>query len=332
MALSLRRVAIFLLALGVVGFTSARAQGQLRRWHWTADEVKRVESLEKQVTRRDGFYLLSAGRFNIKTDVSKRFAAETSLFMDMFHDGYCKFLFETLKITPSQPAGRNRKKSISPRIPFPIKPTVVIFAREASYRKLFPNGSGGTFRCRWNRKGRCTKFHIYCYMQAYRYRRRTFKYFNHSVLLHEGTHCMLHAMARRKSIPLWFDEGFAQLVECWDLRAMLHGKVKLRYGRWANKRALKHPGKGWYQYNPSLTRLIGIKKWNTDNMGIQTRYRYAIAWNFMEFLFATNAGRKSLRLMLKRLVHEKKNTPLLTKRDCWSIEPAWHSFLKKSMT
>jgi len=322
------------------------AEARRAQWVWTAQERDEIAARRKQVRKgTDGFYILKAGRFDVRTNVSARFATETSLFMDLFYDGYCRFVFQTLRVPlpPESPpkavfasAGAAPARQVSARrgpgqargpIRFPVKPTVVVFASPQEYRRHFPHGGRGIFVFRRGRTGRWTRYHIYTFVGDARL--CSFRSFNHATLLHEGTHCMLQALARRQRIPLWFNEGFAQLMESADLRALLRGDERFGRGRRRNNQILKHPTDGWYARSPSLTRLLAAKQWNTDQMGPSTRYRYAVAWNFMEFLFETPEGRESLRVMLGRL--SRKERPLLGERECWALESEWHRYLRKSL-
>jgi len=313
-------------------------------WTWTAGELRQVEALEKQVvvdaqTKR---FVLTAGRFSVRTDISARFAAETSLFMDMFYDGFCTFMFDRLEATvPQAPtqrvvfvardaAGQARSapaQKASDRIHFPVKPTVVIYKTTAQYRSLFNDGSGGVFVTGRDRKGRWVRYEIHTCARTSR--DWTFRHFPHSTLMHEGAHAMLRAMAGKTAIAHWFDEGVAQLTECSLPRNVLRGEIKPVSGWWWRQQALKQPADGWYSRAPSLSKLLAVKQWNTDNMGYQTRYRYALAWNFVGFLFSTDEGKRSLRQMVNRLTaHE---SILMTERDSWAVETAWHRYLKESL-
>ena len=313
-------------------------------WSWTADELRQVQALERQVTSdpKAGRFILTAGRFNIHTDISARFAAETSLFMDAFYDGFCTFVFDRLGV-PVPPAPERRvvfavrdasgrlrtaaAQKSSDRIHFPIKPTVVIYKTSAQYRSQFNDGSGGVFVSRRDRKGRWDLFNIYTCARTQR--ERNFTAFRHSTLMHEGAHSMLRALAGKTPIPIWFDEGVAQLVECSNPRGVTRGQIMPVSGWWWRQQALKQPADGWYAHAPSLTKLLAVKQWNTDKMGYQTKYRYALAWNFVGFLFSTSEGKRSLRRMLDRLA--SKESLLLTERDCWAVEPGWHRHLKQSI-
>jgi len=309
------------------------ARARHASWRWTPAQRRQVQALEKQVVgRADGFYVLTSGRFDIHTDISARFAAETSLFMDGFYSGFSRYLFRTVGAPrPMRPAlrpGFVGEANIHAKGPiyFPRKPTVVVFANPADYRKHFKNGSGAIFVYRYNAKGKYSRFHIYA--QARTPMERRFAYFPISALMHEATHCLLQAMAGRGAIPPWFNEGFAQLVDSCNAPAFMGGELKPR-GKFWRRHALKYPGHQWYKKAPSLSKLIALKTWNVDKMGRETRYRYALAQNFTEFLFSTDAGKAKLRLLLSRLIRRQK--PLLNDRDSWDIERQWHVFLRKSM-
>jgi len=303
-----------------------QAHGRSKRWSWTPEELKQIDALRKQVVRdgRTTFHVLEAGRFNIRTDISPRFAAEVSLFMDMFYDGYCRIVLDMVKAAPPAPP-KGGGDSAGNRIPFPVKPTVVIYSSREQYVKMFPDRTGGRFTWQWNGKGRWTRFHIYSYVPDLRW--RSFASFRHSILMHEGTHCMLQAMAGTQQIPPWLNEGLAQVVESLDLRALLRGRIRHRYPPHGNVRVLRLLGDGWYSRGPSLERLLKIEEWNTDRMGNKTRYRYAIAWGFMQFLLSTDDGHKVLRKVLGRLVRRRR--PLLSRAECQAIEPKWHRHFRK---
>jgi hypothetical protein len=147
--------------------------------------------------------------------------------------------------------------------------------------------------------------------------------------MHEGAPSVIHAMAGGRTVASWFDEGLAELAECWDLRAMLAKRADLRRGRWANEQMLKRGADGWQANAPSLSKLLKIEQWNADDMGQQTCYRYALAWNFMEFLHSTRHGRDTLRKMLERLIAGEQT--LLTDRECLALEAHWHGFLKQTL-
>ena len=309
------------------------AAGRGKNWRWTAAQLGQVAALEKQVVKRaDGFYVLTAGKFDVHTDISARFAAETSLFMEQFYGGFSKYLFETLGAPrPAKPALKSgfvagKDAAGAGPIYFPRKPTVVIYSNAADYRKHFKNGGGGVFVHQYDGRGRYIKFHIYAYARTKL--ERKFVYFPISTLMHEGTHCLLQAMAGRGSIAPWFNEGFAQLVDSCSPSALMTGQLKPR-GKFWRRHTLKYPGQDWYSKSPSLTRLLALKNWNVDRMGRETRYRYALACNFVEFLFSTDTGKGKLRVMLGRLVKRRK--PLLNERDSWQVEQEWHTYLRKAM-
>lgn len=315
-------------------------------WSWTPAELRRVEALARQVVvdGRTKRYVLTAGRFNVRTDISARFAAETSLFMDMFYDGFCTFTFDRLGAAVPQPPRQRvvfvvrdasgpvrsapaQSQEASDRIHFPMKPTVVVYKTTAQYRSRFNDGSGGVFLCRRDRKGRWVRYEIHAHARTSR--EWNFKYFHHATLLHEGAHAMLRAVAGKTAIPHWFNEGVAQLTECSTPRGVLRGEISPVSGWWWRTQALKQPADGWYSRAPSLAKLLAVEQWNTDKMGYQTRYRYALAWNFVGFLFSTDEGKRSLRQMFSRLAGHK--TPLMTERDSWAVETAWHRYLKESL-
>ena len=336
-----RWIAVVATVCALVGWAG---EARAASWSWTADELRQVHALEKQVTfdRKAGRFILTAGRFNIRTDISARFAAETSLFMDKFYDGFCTFVFDRLGV-PVPPAPKQRAVFVvrdasgcprtagaqkpGDRIHFPKKPTVVIYKTLAQYRSLFNNGSGGVFVSQRDGKGRWVQFDLFTCARTQR--ERNFKTFHHSTLMHEGTHCMLRALAGKTPIDKWFDEGVAQLVECSNARGVMRGDIRSVTGWWWRQQALKQPADGWYANAPSLTKLLAVKQWNTDKMGYQTKYRYALAWNFVGFLFSTDEGKRSLRQMLDRLARHE--SVMLTERDCWAVEPGWHRYLKQSL-
>lgn len=310
-----------------------------RRWSWTDAEVRQIKSRQETAVRdSSGFYCITAGSYDVRTDVSPRFAAEVSVFMDMLCDGYSRFVFDTLNVP--QPAGRPSGRGVpsrtfarvatertsAGRIPFPRKPVVVIYAREGDYRKRYNKGSGGVFVYRWNRRGKWTQFHIYTYCQTAR--QRDFRFFRYPTLMHEATHSMLQALAGKRHIPQWFNEGFAQLVECSEPRTFMRGEVRPYQGRYWRKKRLTKAGQGWYAHAPSLSKLMEIKAWNVDSMGEETRYRYAIAWSFLEYLFSTSDGRKELRTLLHRIILKKSK--ILGIKDSWHLEQGWHRYIKKS--
>ena len=330
-----RRLLVAAVMLGALGWPAGQLHARRRNWNWTAAQLQRVSALEKQVVKRpDGFHVLTAGRFDVHTDISARFAAETSLFMDGFYGGFSKYLFETLgaprPVRPALKSGFVTGKGGAGAGPiyFPRKPTVVVFANTADYRKHFKNGSGAVFIRRYDGRGKSVKFHIYAHARTKL--ERKFAYFPISTLMHEATHCLLQAMAGRGRIAPWFNEGFAQLVDSCNAAALMAGKLKPR-GKFWRRHTLKYPGQDWYSKSPSLTKLLALKNWNVDKMGRETRYRYALAFNFVEFLFSTDAGKRKLRVLLTRLIKRQGEKPLLSERDSWQLEQQWHTYLRKAM-
>lgn len=327
------RLLVAAVLFGAILWPTDQLHARRRTWTWTPAQTRQVQALEKQVTKRaDGFYVLTAGRFDVHTDISAKFAAETSLFMDCFYAGFSKYLFQTLGAPkPARPrlqAGFSAAASRSTKGPiyFSRKPTVVVYAKEADYRKHFKGGSGAIFLYQYDGRGRYIKFHIYAYARTPL--QRKFAWFNISSLMHEATHCLLQAMAGRANIAPWFNEGFAQLVDSASAPALMAGRLKPR-GKFWRRHRLKYPGQEWYKKAPSLNKLLTLKTWNVDKMGTETHYRYALAFNFVEFLFSTSAGKQKLRTLLTRLV--KRQKPLLNERDSWAIEQQWHKFLRKAM-
>ena len=71
--------------------------------------------------------------------------------------------------------------------------------------------------------------------------------------------------------------------------------------------------------------LDTLKKWNSDNMGEETSYHYAIAETFIDYLMSSKNRRPFLLKIMERLYNNEK--PIITAQEQLEHEEDWLKFI-----
>jgi len=229
-----------------------------------------------------------------------------------------------------------------------IKPTIVVYDSQGKYmKKIGIGGSRGVFTHAYRNPDDDVflKFHLYTYMTKGRL--MNFKNCYLPVIQHEGTHAMMQTLFGKRNIPCWLHEGMATFFEFWDYHGggKPAGKSKkdkkARYKRLVvsyRKDELRPAIKRGNSVYPRLSYLLALgshRRWDPDGMGPTTRYHYALAESFIDFLMWDKKGRKIFKNVFQRLA---KTTPkdnpdkfeLMTPKEIAKLEPRWYKFLKKT--
>jgi hypothetical protein len=287
---------------------------------WDKKELKAIEKIEAAVEEKDGYQTYETKYWIVKTDIDKRFTAETAMFMDIFCDIFREiFDFKT-------------------GCEVEIKPEMIVWDSGDKYMQYrgIP-GSRGVFMHQQDGKGGFQIFGLYTYMEKERLLQ--FKNCYLPVITHEGTHAMLQTIMGKKRLPVWLNEGFATFYEYWDYRSGASpsgSKAKDKKAR--NTRRTVSPTsrelrKGIQNYHggqyPPLSYLTGLvthKEWDVDGMGDNTRYHYNLSESFIDFMHTDKKGKKLIQDMIMRVA--KDESPL-TDEEIKELEPRWHKFLKE---
>lgn len=289
----------------VMNKTEKTAQNKPQKWIWTKDELQKIKQLEKQVTKKNKIFAIEGENWVVNTDISAQFTAELALFMETFSKTFST-VFNLRSATV-----------------VPLKPTVMVFSSPAQYGKMFPDGSRGQYKYKWNDEGKWTEFHLYTFIQ-FDYE-RIFCDFYYPILLHEGTHLLLRGFFGKKQVLACFDEGISSYFQSWDLRSGLSDNLKNRVNRSPYIKYLPEfkSGCGF----PKLEALLNKKpdEWNPDKMGPKANQNYALAESFIDFLLSSE--KELFNQTFQRLVKEADESDILNKQEIERIEPLWHKHI-----
>ncbi len=272
-------------------------------WSWSRRERGIIRRLEKSVTTVGGRYRLNGTHWIAETEVSRRFTAELSLFMDLFSTS----LTNVIKGNP-----RTKRK-----------PVVLIFRDEQRYAAKFSDGSRGHYKYTYRDGRGFTELHVYSFIKNEEERR--FRNFYYPILMHEGTHILVRRLFGNTKIPTWFDEGVATFFQFWDLRASVKDNLRKRYARSIYR---KHVIQSFHTEPITLQELLAIVEWNPDSMGPGAKKNYAYAESFVDFLLSSEERRRSFNRVFKRLL---KGEPPLTEERVVSLQAAWYSHIRRTL-
>lgn len=305
-----RRRASFACFLAALLLSSAVSCLAHEPWTWKPNEKAFIDRQERTVRQEDGFFVLDGPKWNVRTEVSARFTAELSAFMELYDLAFHQIMNMKLKAATDR------------------KPAVVVYAAESTYAKRFPDGSRGHYAYHYDDDGKFTEFDLYSYVANEK--EKTFANFYYPILQHEGTHLLLRKYLGRAPAPVWFDEGAATYFQFWDLRATVARNFETRYGSSAYRPVLRR----WMEANknapPALDGLLKLtaETWNPDKMGPEAQMHYALAENFSEFLFSTKEGQAYFGTVFKRILAREEP---VSGEERARIEPAWHRHLRRSI-
>ena len=154
---------------------------------------KKVDKLARRAVKDDpqrpGWFLCEVGAYAVTTDISSRFALRCAAYMEAFGAELQSLL-------------RDKKNEVEG------KPKLVVFSERRAYAAEHGDDSAGVYY-----PSRRT---MYTFLQRER-GEEDFATFNPDTIQHEGTHQFLHFMTGNGVLPHWFDEGFATIMEDWDM-------------------------------------------------------------------------------------------------------------------
>ncbi len=321
---------VFLITLLAAGLHGAEG-GYLRKWIWSKKELKKVAAIEKKVKQETGdfgkIYVVDTPNWHVKTEINPHFTAEVAVFMEIFSSTFWEIYDFNLDTK------------------LRIKPTIVIYDSKAKYmKKVGMSGSRGVFTHAYRSidDDAFVRFHLYTYMQKDRL--LNFKNCYLPVIQHEGTHAMLQTLMGKRRIPCWLNEGMATFFEFWDYhgggkpagrrrkdKKARHARLCVSYRKNELRPGIKR-GNSMYPRLSYLLALGSHRRWDPDCMGETTRFHYALAESFIDFLMWDKKGRKVLKAVFQRLAKTgPRDNPdkfeLITTKEIAKLEPRWYKFL-----
>ena len=271
---------VFAAAVAAASVCSAQGAPKVAKlppWEFTKAELPRVAALEKRVAKDGGFHVVECANWIVKSSISPRFTAELAVYMD-------EFVRVFLQVVP----GVTR---------VPKKPTIIVYSNRNDYVAAgnHPASAGMT------RPGTAgVTFHTFARSE----KDFEFAAFDKPVLLHEGTHTLLH-MYFNRNLPTWFDEGMASYFEWWDLRADMKTNVKTRNGRSYRFAMIQQAVNDGNKNLAGLDRLISIsnRDWAAELGGPRGHLNYAAAETFIDYLMSSEQGRKGFLQIYQSLLN-----------------------------
>ncbi len=275
-------------------------------WAWSEKDLKAIAVLERSVTKRGERHVVETPHWVIESDVSVRFTAELAHFMDKFSLGFDRLI-----------KGLHSGKKVL------RKPTAIVFDKQSDYDKKFTGGSRGHFRYHYTLEG-FAELHVYSFIAVEK--ERDFKFFNHPILVHEGTHLLMRTYIGQPDVPLWFNEGTATYFQFWDLSTSGERNLKTRYSRSGFRKTLKEE---YTKRPPSLRGLFSVETWNPDRMGPIAHRNYALGESIVDFMLSSKAGRRIFRRSFERVLSGQE---LFTDEEITILEPGWHKHIRATMS
>ncbi len=278
--------------------------------NWTDRQKKIILHLEKKVLKKNDQFMLETENFKCKTPVDRRWTAELSLYMEVF---YTKFR----KLVP-----------YSERVK--IKPTIEVLSDEETYRERFNKHGRGHYRYNKNQQGRWSKFHVYTYIDGPK-ARTDFSSFYHPILQHEATHILLQKIFGNMSLPIWFDEGFANLFQFWDIKQSVQTNLRTHWRKSSYYSDLRSVNDEGNTDNLSIQRIVNIDSYdafNPDEMGEEARLNYAIAESLIHYLVSSPQRRKAMSRYIKRMKENRRAPNFWPEEVIQKIEPHWQEYVK----
>lgn len=282
-------------------------------WVWTDLELKKIEKLEKKIKEKDGFFEYEEEGFIVRSDISARFAAELSLYMESFVEAFPE-------VFPCPPRGTVL-----------VKLTVTIYKEKSSYLASapdIPQWSGGVFYPDWSKPG-WPVWNVKSYPWNDE-NKEEFARFHRPVLQHEGAHAMFQKFTGRRPIPVFFNEGVATYFEWWNLREDMKTNRELRDKRTYRWRTLREKYSAEPDFKPVLKDYLDMphEKWGMGG-NEQITLNYALAESFMSFLLSSTKGRKDFKDMIGELY---AGHALLEKdSDYRKLEKEWHKYINETL-
>jgi hypothetical protein len=255
-----------------------------------AGPLPTLKELEARVAFRGGFHEVRSRHFLVKTDIDARFAAELAAFMDRMREGFDALLPGTDRVAAEG-----------------VVPLVVVYGDREDYRALSRDNSRGLFRWEYETRGgrrTMTEFAVYSYAAGPA--ERAFAGFPRTVLLHEGCHLLLQSRAGFETIPPWFQEGLAGVLEQWDLAEGIEANLARITARRRSADAVAEALRRGRL--PPLREMAGQERMDVDGFGRRTTLNYRRAEALIVFLLSDPPGgprRKLLRGAYERFLDGK---------------------------
>ncbi len=294
-------------------------------WKWSRKEIKDMKSeLDKVKEVSAGVYEYESEHWITRTYHTPRFTIQVAKYMEMFYD-----VFNTAFLFKADYA-------------FKEKPVLIVFSSQDQYYSKFNGiqGSGGMFTASWKTNGN-EVVHASLKLGTYYAADKAEPDFDSKAKLgtiqHEATHCLFQKMFGAKKIPNWLTEGAATYYEAWELRQKLTDSgnapkdIRARAARRKHSDGIEtmtYLTKKMGGALPRLDYLISLdtlKKWNSDNMGEETSYHYAIAETFIDYLMSSKNRRPFLLKIMERLYNNEK--PIITAQEQLEHEEDWLKFI-----
>ena len=310
-------------------------------WTWTKSEKARIDRAAKTLKPdADGFFLIrrDQGDFKrrpleVRSSVSARFTASVDeyfrLFLKRFPDVFpndCEFRnVYTIRLFVYRDQAEYRKG-----VP-------AHFAKQQSVIRPPPEWSAGIHVANFGARGG-SELAIFTFadIPAGTEGEPDFdKHFNRGVLQHEGTHAMLSALAGRRNIPVFFNEGCATYFEVWDLRVGAPTKAEIaeRVRRGHHLRAVADRLRKDPKFAPNLdaSLMTTREEWDVGDVAL----RYGLAEAFADFMLNHPGRRKLFReivntaLQKSDMTGKRGVTRLIEKKTADKLEPLWHAHLRE---
>lgn len=132
------------------------------------------------------------------------------------------------------------------------------------------------------------------------------------ILIHELSHHMLHAFFGRDDLPIWFDEGLACYLECWDMAKPMEWNIR-RIPQTIEGQYFNYFGREMRGALADNRLLSARELLRLDYQGFHVadpakeRLHYSQSWGLVCGLMASNDGKSLLGLIVQE--YQRGGTP-----------------------
>ncbi len=294
-------VAAFSLALIIAPI--ARADDELPAPPTPEENARLLKRYVRPDPALPDFWRCTYGPVFVKTDVSDRFALDAALFMERYHKA-----FRSIFLDPARERWR---------------PTLIVYRAKTQYEKVIGEvGEGSRGYYRPDPKT------LYTYLDVER-GEHDFASFYSKILLHEGSHQLLHYLTGRADLPVWFNAGDARFFQDWD-----HARTR--------KENLERLKRSHYRFNDlrdayGTERFVKLRDllsrtyetWTPDDFGPVTNLHYAEAASFVAFLVASKSGQKTFAKVYECVRDGGEITEVLGRDKVRALEKDWFADIER---
>jgi hypothetical protein len=284
-------------------------------WSWSPEELNKIQAIEEKLKQEDGFWIYKKKTYEVKSDISARFTAETVAYMDYFITTFDD-------IFPMPPAGNMLAKM-----------DVVVYKDRKGYMQgtSAPEWSGGVHWVDFWKAG-WPVLHVATFPWNLEEGKQPdfCNNFNRGTLQHEGTHAMFRKYSGRALLPVFVNEGCATFFETFNLRekGTSQEEIELRRNRGFHMENLVRKIQEEPDFAPSLKECVkwDSNQWGSGDIGLH----YGLAESFADYMLTDSKNRKVFKKIIDSCYKRRMDkVQVLDEKEIEKLEPGWHVHIQK---